>query len=231
MARSTLPHWLICALALAGCSPRAGDTPPDRAGVTRPDSPVTAPDIPEAPPEWRIVPGRSAGPVTADISEADLRKRYGGGVVESTRIQIGEGETMPGAVLFGADSLRRAEIIWQDTVSRQRPSRFILRGSKSQWRTDEGISLGTTLHELERLNGRAFTLAGFGWDYGGVITDWAGGTLGPKLPGTMLYLDPGLAQYESAEYSQVLGDRDYSSASAPMQRLDPKVAQIFMDFE
>lgn len=168
--------------------------------------------------------------MTADITEADLRKRCGDDV-DSARIQIGEGETMPGAVLFGGDSLRRAEIIWKDTVNRRMPARLILRGSKSQWRTDEGISLGTTLHELERLNGRAFTLAGFGWDYGGVITDWAGGALGRKLPGTMLYLDPGPRQYESAEYSQVLGDRDYSSAAAPMQRLDPRVAQIFMDFE
>jgi hypothetical protein len=228
MARLIRGHWLMCTVVLAGCSPRAGD--PGRPD-TRPRSPATAIEIPEAPAEWRIVPGRSAGPVTADISEADLRKRYGEAVLESTRIQIGEGETMAGAVLFGGDSLRRAEIIWGDTLNRRRPSRLILRGSRSQWRTDEGISLGTTLHELERLNGRPFTLAGFGWDYGGVITDWAGGNLGRVLTGTLLYLDPGPGAYESAEYSQVLGDRDYSSASAPMQRLDPKVVQIFMDFE
>ena len=218
---------LACALALAGCSPRPADQPGRPAAD---DSAVAASDISAAPPDWRIVPGRSAGPVTAEISEADLRQRYGDDV-DSARIQIGEGETLPGVVLFGGDSLRRAEIIWKDTVNHRRPARLILRGSKSQWRTDEGISLGTTLHELERLNGRAFTLAGFGWDYGGVISDWAGGNLGEKLPGTMLYLDPGPRQYESAEYSQVLGDRDYSSASAPMQRLDPRVAQIFMDFE
>lgn len=229
MQRSPVLEWLLCTSVLASCSPRASDTPPRRA-ADHADSAALAASVPAAPPEWRIVPGRSAGPVTADISEADLRKHYGEGV-EAARIQIGEGETMPGAVLFGGDSLRRAEIIWRDTVSRRRPARFILRGSKSQWRTDEGISLGTTLHELERLNGGAFTLAGFGWDYGGVITDWAGGALGRKLPGAFLYLDPGPAQYESAEYSRVLGDRDYSSAAAPMQRLNPRVAQIFMDFE
>lgn len=219
---------LVCALALAGCSPRPAD-PPGRSAAGA-DSPQTVSSLPAAPPDWRIVPGRSAGPVTADISEADLSERYGA-EVDSARIQIGEGETMPGVVLFNGDSLRRAEIIWRDTVNHRRPARLILRGSKSEWRTDGGISLGTTLHELERLNGRAFTLAGFGWDYGGVITDWAGGTLAGRLAGTTLYLDPGPGQYESAEYSQVLGDRDYSSAAAPMQRLDPKVAQIFMDFE
>ena len=35
----------------------------------------------------------------------------------------------------------------------------------------------------------------------------------------------------STPYSQVLGDRDYSSALPPMQQLAPRVYQIFVDFE
>jgi hypothetical protein len=134
-------------------------------------------------------------------------------------------------VLYPSDSLRRAEILWQDTVARRRPTRVILRGSRSQWQVGPGISLGSSLEELERLNGRPFTLAGFGWDYAGVITDWKGGALDSALAGVKLYLDPGPAQYQSAAYSQVLGDRDYSSALPAMQQLSPKVTQIFVDFE
>jgi len=78
---------------------------------------------------------------------------------------------------------------------------------------------------------RPFVLAGFGWDYAGVITDWKGGALDSTLAGIKLYLDPGSAQHESATYSQVLGDRDYSSDLPAMQQLNPKVAQIFVDFE
>jgi hypothetical protein len=152
-------------------------------------------------------------------------------MVGSARIQIGEGETMPGTVLFLGDSLRTAEIIWADTITRRRPARFILRGSRSLWQTPQGISLGTTLQELERLNGRPFTLAGFGWDYGGAVTDWGGGALDTALSGMILYLDPGSEQYQSAPYSQVLGDRDYSSSLKPMQQMNPKVSQIFIDFK
>jgi hypothetical protein len=178
-----------------------------------------------------IVPDRSAGPLTRESSEAQLKQRYGPEMVSSSRIQIGEGETMAGTVLFPGDSLRTAEIIWADSVSRRRPARFILRGSKSLWRTARGISLGTTLHELERLNGRPFMLAGFGWDYGGVVTDWGGGALDTALAGVKLYLDPGPEQYQSAPYTEVLGDRDYSSSLKPMQQMNPKVSQIFVDFE
>ena len=139
--------------------------------------------------------------------------------------------TAPGTVLYPADSLRRMEILWRDTMTRQGPARLIIRGSRSRWEVGPALSLGTSLKDLERLNGRAFTLAGFGWDYAGVVTDWKGGALDSALAGVKLYLDPGPAQYQSAAYSQVLGDRDYSSALPAMQQLNPKVAQILVDFE
>jgi hypothetical protein len=219
--------WLTFGLVLAACSPRK-TAPVDRAPPF--DSSLHATDRPAkvSVSPFQIIPGRSAGPVTAASREADLKLRYG---AEAIRIELGEGETAPGTVLFARDSLLRAEIVWHDTVSRSRPARLILRGSRSRWTVGPGISLGTSLQELERINGRPFTLAGFGWDYAGVITEWGGGTLDSALAGVRLYLDPGPAQYESSDYSQVLGDRDYSSSLPPMQRLNPRVAQIFADFE
>ena len=222
--------WLTGALALAACSRKAEDTPirPADAPPTQMVVDDSASKTPAS--EWQIVPGR-AGPITVGSSEAELRQRYGPTVVESTRIDIGEGETMAGAVLYPADRLRRAEIVWQDSVNRRRPARLILRGDRTLWQLNRGISLGTNLQELERLNGRSFILAGFGWDYAGVVTDWKGGALDSSLAGIKLYLDPGSAQYESKPYSQVLGDQDYSSSLPPMQQLNPRVATIFVDFE
>lgn len=225
------PVWLAGALAVTACSGRSDD-PPRRAADASPTRAVAISDsevkTPES--EWQIVPGR-AGPVTRESSEAELRRRYGPSVVKSTRIDIGEGETAAGTVLYPADSLRRAEIVWQDSVHRRRPARLILRGERTLWKLDHGISLGTNLQELERLNGWPFTLAGFGWDYAGVITDWKGGALDSSLVGIKLYLDPGPAQYESKAYSQVLGDQDYDSSLPPMQQLNPHVGMIFVDFE
>ncbi|MFL5535568.1 MAG: hypothetical protein ACJ8AP_07685 [Gemmatimonadales bacterium] len=186
-----------------------------------------------APPasDWQVSLRSGNGPLTPEGSEVELRERYGPSAVDSVRIELGEGETTPGTVLYPGDSLRRAEIVWKDTVSRRGPARVILRGTQSKWQVGQGISLGSSLQELERLNGRPFVLAGFGWDYAGVITDWKGGALDSTLAGVKLYLDPGSAQQQSAAYSQVLGDRDYSSDLPAMQQLNPKVAQIFVDFE
>ena len=224
--------WLALTVASGACSSEKGTpgtrvTPPDSASLqVAGDSAATSTAS-----LWQIVPGRDAGPVTATSSEGDLIMHYGSAAVKATRIELGEGETTPGTVLFPDDSSRRAEIVWQDTTSRSRPARLILRGRRSEWKVGPGISLGTSLKELERINGRPFTLAGFGWDYAGVVTEWGGGTLDSALAGVKLYLDPGPEQYESAPYSEVLGDRDYSSSLAPMQQLNPLVAQIFVDFE
>jgi hypothetical protein len=183
---------------------------------------------------WEIEAGVRAGALTAQSSEADLRRAYGA-AVRGARIEVGEGETVPGTVLFADDSVRRAEIIWRDTVARRRPARLVLRGRRSRWRVAPGISLGTSLHELERLNGRAFTLAGFGWDYGGVVIGWDGGALDAALPGVRVYLRPRPTASDSAAYdaayAQVLGDREYTSASPAMQSLNPRVDQIFVDFD
>jgi hypothetical protein len=229
MGRMIAPAWLCGALGLAACS-KQPDAPIQRA--SSPPTPVVVSDSSAKAPatEWQITSGR-AGPIARESSEEELRQHYGPAAVESTRIDIGEGETAAGTVLYPADSLRRAEIVWQDSVNRRRPARLILRGERTQWKLNRGISLGTNLQELERLNGRPFTLAGFGWDYAGVITDWKGGALAEPLASIKLYLDPGPAQYESKPYSEVLGDRDYSSSLPPMQELNPRVATIFVDFE
>jgi hypothetical protein len=219
--------WLIGSIAI-GCSGPKAD-PGERPRAESPS--VATPAGKPIASNWQIIPGHSAGFLNPTSSQTVLEQQYGKPAVAPTRIELGEGETTPGTVLFPTDSLRRLEIVWHDTVSRSRPARIILRGSRSEWMLGPGISLGTSLQDLERLNGRPFTLAGFGWDYAGVITDWKGGALDSVLAGAKLYLDPGSAQYESAAYSQVLGDRDYSSSLPPMQQLNPRVGQIFVDFE
>jgi hypothetical protein len=181
--------------------------------------------------DWQIIPGQRIGRVSAATTEQELVRAYGAAAAERGRVELGEGETAPGTVLFGADSLRRLEVLWQDTVSRAHPARVILRGRTSVWHLPAGIGLGTRLRQLEQSNRGAFTLAGFGWDYGGVVLDWRGGALAPLLPGVRLYLDPDTHQRDNPAYRAVLGDREYGSSAEPMQALDPSIYQIFVDFE
>ncbi len=166
---------------------------------------------------------------TAD--ESALRRVFGSADVKEERIDIGEGETVPGTVLFPDDSTIRLMIIWGDTINRRFPNRLVLRGDSSRWSVAEGITLGTALAELEKLNARPFTLARFGWDYAGVVMDWRGGRLATPLGSSVkLYLLPPSSAQSDPVYNSVLGDRAYASDIAAMRRLKLTVRQIFIEF-
>jgi hypothetical protein len=184
----------------------------------------------KASPAWEIDPGKKIGVLDPSEGETDLAAGYGASNVRHAQIALGEGETADGTVAFPDDSVRRIEILWQDTAQRRFPARAILRGSKSLWKLSRGVSLGTTLKQLEDLNGGPFTLAGFGWDYEGVVHSWAGGSLDTLLGGTKIYLAPSQEARSDSVYSHVLGDHEYSSSVQAMQRLNPEVYQIVVEF-
>ena len=97
------------------------------------------------------------------------------------------------------------------------------------------ISLGTSLKELEHLNGRPFRLAGFAWDYSGTVLSWDKGSLAEEFDGgngrLLLRLDPRSdSDVPQAEQSQVMGDGDFSSDHPVMQKLNPRVYQVIWQF-
>jgi hypothetical protein len=182
---------------------------------------------------WRIVPRDADNALgKRSTSESDLRSSYGASHVKPTRIELGEGESAEGTVLFPEDSLRRVEIVWQEPVGRRIPARVVLRGSRSVWKLPGDVTLGMTLAELERRNGRPFALSGFGWDYEGVVTSWSGGVLDTTLASDVkVYLKPDPGAQARAEYARVQGDRAFTSSLPEMRVLNPRVYQIFVDYE
>lgn len=193
-------------------------------------------------PDWTIVPGQRVGEITAATSEAMLGALFGPENIERVDVQIGEGFTEPGTAVYPGEATRRIEILWLDDT-RTTPREIRLTGAASLWKTEEGISLGSTLKEIENLNGWPFRLAGFAWDYGGTILDCGGGRLtrlgclDPKdrtrrthLRSIIVRLGPDLEVRTHPEYRQVLGDREFSSGHPAMQALNPRVYQMIILF-
>lgn len=192
---------------------------------------VAAPHGPTPPREWSIEPGQHIGLLEASGSEVDLAQSYGPANVGQATIDMGEGEMATGTVLFPPDSLRRIHIIWKDAEGKRLPDVAILRGHRSIWTLPSGVSLGTSLRELEEKNGRPFVLLGFGGDMEGFIKSWNGGKLDTALTARVkLYLAPDPAMRMNPESTEVQGDREYLSNSPGMDRLNPTVYQIIADF-
>lgn len=85
------------------------------------------------------------------------------------------------------------------------------------------------------MNGGPFTVMGFGWDLGGTIVNWNRGKLDELTTGSprvFIRLSPG--ETPSAlekDRSAVIGEKEFGSEIAPMQRLNPKVRQMVIVYE
>lgn len=134
------------------------------------------------PDPWLILLSGEKGVIGAHTTRQVLVRTFGAANVIDKDIDVGEGETEPGTVLFPKDPQRLIEILWKD-AGKTTPASGQIEGSKSRWRAAHNISLGTSLKELERLNGRPFHLAGFGWDYSGTVLSWDEGSLAAEFNG------------------------------------------------
>ena len=187
--------------------------------------------------DWVIVPGKRAGPIDAGASEAKLVELFGAGNAARDSFEVEPGVAMPATILFASDPTRHAVVLWRDET-RAGPESVLIRGERSVWRTDRGITLGTPLATLRRINGKPLTLIGFGSDVGGTVLDNGGGALtelGTPVKGErsgrtlVLRVEPDPAQRDSPAYQQALGDVELSSESDAMRALNPRVFSLMVD--
>ncbi|TCT06541.1 hypothetical protein [Aquabacter spiritensis] len=170
-----------------------------------------------------------SGPIGRSADAAGLAQLFGAKNVKRGRIPAAEGTTLPGTLVFPDDPRRRIDIVWHDDKARRRPE-MVRVGAESIWRVavaaDRSVGIGTSLAELERLNGRPFTITGFEWDYGGYV-DWNGGALS-RIPGGCIFgvrLRPDPDGSEE-DLRAVSGDREFSSASPAMRAAAPRVESL-----
>ncbi len=226
-------HQLLLALTVsaAACGSDREAPAPESSAQQR-DSTVQPPPADDR--LWLTREG-GEGEITASTTEARLVQRFGAENVCRGDVYLAEGETAMGTILFADDSTRRVEIVWADDSTRARPQFAIVRGRTSRWTVAPGITLGTDSDELEKLNGRPFTLNGFDWDYGGAILSWQGGRLeGLRAGAGRVFLTlspPEQIRITDDEYRTVTGEREIRSDSDVVRRLGPRVEEILVSFE
>ena len=188
-----------------------------------------------SPDPWLVLASSDKGAINGKTTREELVRAYGKANVIDRDVDIGEGETEHGTVIFPNDPKRSIEILWQDPDKKTRPTSAQVQGEVSLWKAPHGISLGTSLKQLEQFNGRPFQMAGFAWDYSGTVTSWENGSLAADLDGehgrVIVRLDsrPG-TDVSQDEQNQVMGDQDFSSRHPVMQKLNPVAYQIIWIF-
>jgi hypothetical protein len=163
---------------------------------------------------------------------ATLQKRFGPENLSTEEIFTlgGEGETAKATVLFAKDKSRRAVVMWADEARRKGIIRVVLSapdgGAPLDWQAD-GIRIGSTLADVETINGRPFPVLGFDFDGSGVAADFHGGRLAQafaKCPLTLRFApDPTV---RGAVRQTVSGDKAFLSSDAVMRAVKPVVEHI-----
>ncbi|MCT4582672.1 MAG: hypothetical protein N4A35_14740 [Flavobacteriales bacterium] len=162
-------------------------------------------------------------------SEAELIEKFGQENVTRNTQYYPEGmgeyvstalyENTPNEVIFS----------WSDdTLNFQGLLTIKVSKQNSPWSTQKGLHIGTTLKELEKINGKAFTFYGFEWDYAGSV-NWEGGILDDRKTFCTLayiydYNDPNLVLPKA--YEALIGDQEIASSDKNAQAVNITVSEI-----
>lgn len=169
-----------------------------------------------------LVAGKQAGGIHSGTKRADLDALFGDMNVKDATLPGPEGAEFKGTVVFPDIKGERIELIWSDSDN---PEIDLVRlsGGESSWRSKEGVALGLTLKDLEKLNGKPFNIYGFEWDYGGYVADFNGGALDGK-PGETFSIR--FATKEGDDTSGIAGSQIFLSSHEDFQRINPIIAEI-----
>jgi hypothetical protein len=195
------------------------------------------------PNDWTIVPGVRVGAITIDTLPGDLRRLFPKEALEEEEIELDEGMLQPGTFVYRKNPSEALAIVWKGKGPQAHPKEIFVcygrRRGPCRWQVSGGIKIGTRMAELEAMNGRPFTVSGFGWNYGGNVLSWDGGDLARLDCGGRLVLTLDGERSRPGEYSiamtpdevhAISGDRPISSSVAPMRKLNPGVVGILFQF-
>ncbi|WP_395646661.1 hypothetical protein [Terricaulis sp.] len=158
------------------------------------------------------------------VTGASLEQRFGAANVTEASLPGPEGETYMATVVYPNDPAKRVEIVWRDLEARAVPMSVTVGGDASDWIGARDLRLGAALAEVETANGRPFQLWGFGWDYGGYVSDWKGGALDDPACRVRVRFDPG------NDAAGANGDSAFMSDAPAVRAANAHVSEISLGY-
>lgn len=168
-------------------------------------------------------------PVDQNASHAGLVKIHGEAAVAIEQVPA-ETVMVEATILFPNDPRRRIEIQWNDTERRRKPAVVTVRSQSTL--IIGGVRTGATLAEVEQANGGIFRLLGFGWDQGGITSDWMDGTLSwPEADCRLRLRFAADKSTPETAWRRAVGETEFLSNDRRMREVNPTVDAIMLDFQ
>ncbi|WP_405200281.1 hypothetical protein [Christiangramia sp. LLG6405-1] len=152
------------------------------------------------------------------MSSEDISRNYPQSNMEEGVDEFEEGtETKPYSILF-PETEDEVLITWQ-TEEKKKVSSINYSG-EGRWTTADGIKVGMSLEELNKLNGKPVSFYGFGWDYSGAV-DWNGGKLAKSGVGVFLKTDKDIP-------NKFYGDKIVKASEEEIFALELQVGSVML---
>jgi hypothetical protein len=217
--------------------PAAVSEPPG-AAATSPSHPArsataTATAAP-APARKEMMPSASrtviacSGPFAPDSGMLELAMIFGSLNMIYTEEKVQDAQVGV-TVLYPKDPKRRLEVWWQNP---NRTGLYLIDiTGKSDWTGPDGLHLGLTLPQLEKLNHKPFKVKGFDKTGVAAVSNWDGGALATIAGGckasASLHADP---KASSDALGAVAADQEFSSADPAIAKVKPTVSEILIGY-
>ncbi len=158
-----------------------------------------------------------------------LQKLYGQANVVKGELPGAEGETSQGWIIH-PNSPEKKLMVYLDE-SNLHPGSIVVDETDSKWQLSNAIKLGTDSKSLQSINQKPFAFYGFGWDYGGVISDWNKGELDNRTAnGSHLGIHLCPPENPQLPDNYLLGDGTFKSDNPLALEFPPIVCKISLSF-
>ncbi len=174
-----------------------------------------------------IIPGLRFGPITRTTTYQELVKMFGASRLSAQDVFGAEGLSRLPGTKVNLGKTRSFLVAW---TNNSRTEVAEVRTTGSAWKTQQGIGVGTTLSELQRILGE-FEIPGFGWDYGEVVQPKKGKKFKYNIPILYLSIDQKAAQRYPSDYRAVQGERTILSSDAHLKHLGITVGEVRVYFD
>ena len=172
-----------------------------------------------------IIPNESVGLITSSTTKSTLNKLYDKGNIRETVVFSYEGFDIKGTEVIFDNTADNITIEWND--GNLTPKIIRIKNPNSTWKTKEGVGIGSTIKEVEKANGKPFTIYGYEIDkyLAGTVKNWNSGNLqGLNLQFKITKEIPGEV------YMKIMGDRGILSNNPLLEKAGLQVENITVEF-
>lgn len=175
----------------------------------------------ELPDSTLISPGLFVGIVSKDDTELTLNKKFGSDKVDRVNINMGEGITAEGNVIYPGTP-KELFVIWKEN-NFTNIFAVEITNKNTVYATSEGLTIGTGIDDVQKMNKKPFTILGFSSDLSGKLNSWENGHFTKDL---LVYFKTSTDEYAS----EVKTDNVLSSDDYKFQYAKPIVSKIRVYF-